>query len=178
MKDFTIMKNSETRIAIIIFAVLFFIGFTVITAAQERSLSDQTLFQDFDQDGLSNEEEKLYGTDPEKSDTDGDSYSDGTEVRSGYNPLVPAPGDRIVDPNNTTTNTTTNLTTSVAKDFVDLVQKKSLTEDVDNEIAVEDLDTIVNKALDENLTFNDLPEIDTNAIIIKKQNYSDLSDEK
>ena len=67
---------------------------------------------DSDLDGLSDEDEELYGTDPQKvdtdddgltdrdevkvfetdpnnSDTDGDSYGDGDEVRAGYDPKGP-----------------------------------------------------------------------------------------
>lgn len=42
---------------------------------------------DTDGDTLTNAEEALYGTDPQKEDTDGDGYKDGDEVRNGYNPL-------------------------------------------------------------------------------------------
>lgn len=42
---------------------------------------------DPDGDNLTNAEERFYGTDPQKADTDGDGYKDGEEVRSGYNPL-------------------------------------------------------------------------------------------
>ncbi|MFB6225798.1 MAG: hypothetical protein ABEJ02_00425 [Candidatus Paceibacteria bacterium] len=42
--------------------------------------------KDSDNDGLTNSEEKKYGTDPNKKDTDGDGYSDGEEVANGYNP--------------------------------------------------------------------------------------------
>ncbi len=45
---------------------------------------------DSDNDGLSDEEEKMLGTDPQNPDTDGDGYTDGEEVRNGYSPLVPA----------------------------------------------------------------------------------------
>ena len=41
---------------------------------------------DADNDGLSIDEEKLYMTDPNNPDTDGDGYSDGDEVKAGYNP--------------------------------------------------------------------------------------------
>lgn len=54
------------------------------------------IFQDRDQDGLSDKEEISYGTDPENNDTDGDGYSDKVEIESGYDPLKPAPGDKIV----------------------------------------------------------------------------------
>ncbi|MCK4554808.1 hypothetical protein KAU19_07710, partial [Candidatus Parcubacteria bacterium] len=41
---------------------------------------------DSDNDGLTDAEEVIYGTDPNNPDTDGDSYLDGEEVRGGYNP--------------------------------------------------------------------------------------------
>lgn len=43
--------------------------------------------QDFDQDGLTNEREKQYSTDPVKADSDGDGYPDGIETKNGFNPL-------------------------------------------------------------------------------------------
>lgn len=42
---------------------------------------------DTDGDGLSDEEEKAYRTDPKNPDTDGDFYTDGEEVMWGWNPL-------------------------------------------------------------------------------------------
>lgn len=44
---------------------------------------------DSDADGLTDSEEKILGTDPNKADTDGDNYSDLAELKSGYDPLVP-----------------------------------------------------------------------------------------
>ena len=44
---------------------------------------------DFDQDGLTDEMEEFYGTDPNNPDTDGDGFSDGNEVSRGYDPLLP-----------------------------------------------------------------------------------------
>ncbi|MDD5726050.1 MAG: hypothetical protein PHC53_01400 [Patescibacteria group bacterium] len=41
---------------------------------------------DSDQDGLTNSEEALLGTDPNKADSDGDGFADGSEVKSGYDP--------------------------------------------------------------------------------------------
>lgn len=44
---------------------------------------------DSDQDGLSDEEETtLYFTDPNQSDTDGDGFADGEEIRHHYSPHV------------------------------------------------------------------------------------------
>lgn len=42
---------------------------------------------DVDGDGFTTAEERLYGTDSNKADSDGDSYKDGEEVRAGYDPL-------------------------------------------------------------------------------------------
>ena len=47
---------------------------------------------DIDNDGLSYEEELIYGTNPELEDTDKDGYKDGQEISSLYNPLVPVQG--------------------------------------------------------------------------------------
>ncbi len=45
--------------------------------------------QDFDHDGLWPDQEKKYGTDPNKNDTDGDGVSDGEEVKRLLNPINP-----------------------------------------------------------------------------------------
>jgi len=44
------------------------------------------LVDDPDFDDLDDIQEKLYGTDPYKADTDGDGYSDSQEIAAGYNP--------------------------------------------------------------------------------------------
>lgn len=54
---------------------------------------------DTDDDGLSDEEEEKYGTDPQKADTDGDGLWDGAEVNNaGTDPLrADTDGDRVND---------------------------------------------------------------------------------
>ena len=44
---------------------------------------------DSDEDGLTNGQEKIYGTDPSNPDTDNDTYLDGDEVAAGYDPNGP-----------------------------------------------------------------------------------------
>jgi hypothetical protein len=66
---------------------------TFFAMAENKNAS--SLFLDSDQDRLTDQEERMIGTDPMKADTDGDGYSDGKEVESGYSPLKPAPGDKI-----------------------------------------------------------------------------------
>lgn len=41
---------------------------------------------DRDHDGIFDDDESLFGTDPDNPDTDGDGFLDGDEVNSGYNP--------------------------------------------------------------------------------------------
>lgn len=45
---------------------------------------------DTDNDGISDEEERIYRTDPTKIDTDGDFYTDYEEVTMGWNPIKAA----------------------------------------------------------------------------------------
>ncbi|MFA6474648.1 MAG: hypothetical protein WCV88_00420 [Patescibacteria group bacterium] len=44
---------------------------------------------DTDKDGLRDIDEKRYGTDPLKADTDGDGFTDKEEIDNGYNPNGP-----------------------------------------------------------------------------------------
>lgn len=55
--------------------------------------------EDTDQDGLTDAEEKVFGTDSNKPDTDSDSYLDGSEVESGYDPTL-AGGAKLLDSTN------------------------------------------------------------------------------
>lgn len=55
--------------------------------------------QDTDRDSLPDSVESSYGTDPSKSDSDNDAYSDGEEVLAGYNPLS-ATGSARLDSDN------------------------------------------------------------------------------
>ncbi len=48
-----------------------------------------SIAQDSDEDGLSDDMEILYKTDKNNPDTDGDGYTDGEEVKNGYDPALP-----------------------------------------------------------------------------------------
>jgi len=61
---------------------------------------------DFDNDGLTNGQERARGTDPGKPDTDGDGLSDGNEVALDTNPLDPdTDGDGLSDGSEVATGT-------------------------------------------------------------------------
>jgi hypothetical protein len=189
------MKIQKVKLTFFIFALLVATSFAVFALAEENSTTDKNIFLDSDQDGITNAEEKSYGTDPYKADTDGDGYSDGIEVKSGYDPLKPAPGDKLVNQTNTAlatasntsvlkkvagTETTkddpSNLTTELSTKVNDLIAQG----EKDNKtVSIDDLDSIINETATNQLTFDDLPKIDESTIKIKEQNYSSFStDEK
>lgn len=61
-----------------------------LTDDQEKALGTDPNNPDTDGDGLSDGEEvNIYHTDPLNPDTDGDGYKDGVEVQNGYNPNGP-----------------------------------------------------------------------------------------
>lgn len=184
---------------LLVFSILVFASFGFFSIASEN-FSGKNIFQDADQDGLTNEEEQLYGTDPQKADTDGDGYSDGAEVRSGYDPLKPSPGDKIVPTTKETTQasqTTTSLTASslgepsgrggsnednlteqVSQQIADIL-KDSSGDTTDTSATIQTMQENIQSLLDgKNIGSTSLPEIDENDIKIKKQNYSDLSEEE
>jgi len=91
------MRAYSAKKILFLFFWIFIAGFGFVVAAQNSNESGNNLFSDFDQDGLTNDEESQYKTDPYKADTDGDGYSDYAEITTGYNPLKPAPGDKVIE---------------------------------------------------------------------------------
>lgn len=201
MKDFfsLLIPTKRLQLPLLVFSILVFASFGFFSIASEN-FSGKNIFQDADQDGLTNEEEQLYGTDPQKADTDGDGYSDGAEVRSGYDPLKPSPGDKIVPTTKETTQasqTTTSLTASslgepsgrggsnednlteqVSQQIADIL-KDSSGDTTDTSATIQTMQENIQSLLDgKNIGSTSLPEIDENDIKIKKQNYSDLSEEE
>lgn len=180
------MKLSQRKLTLIIFSALCVGSFAFFVAAQQNPTNDKNIFLDSDQDGLSDDEERTYGTDPNNRDTDGDGYSDGTEVKSGYDPLKHAPGDKIIsdiEPVSSANGQLTtdpsqqngdneNLTQALSENVAGLINEKMA---ANEEISIDDLNSIANKLTTEKINFDDLPDVDENKIIIKKQNYSKLS---
>jgi hypothetical protein len=185
------IKIKKIKIALFVFSSLFALSLAFFSFADTQTTSSMNIFQDTDQDGLSNEEEKLYGTNPNNPDTDGDGYSDGAEVKSGYDPLKKAPGDKLT----TTTdlesqNDVKNSSTQDASATTTVPKKVNLTEEVSKQVAMtlkdsatnqktlslDDLRTTIQNTMSQQITVDTLPDIDVSKIKILKQNYSNLSD--
>lgn len=175
-------EETGTKFTFFHFFALIILSSAFFVFAQNNTSSGMSIFQDSDQDGLSNEEEKLYGTDLNNPDTDGDSYNDGVEVKSGYDPLKPAPGDKIIkDPvavstprTNTSQAGTENLTEKVSSEIAGMLQN---TNKNGQAVSLEDINTSVDKVLSGNTEEIILPEIDIENIKIKKL-PKNLSDKK
>lgn len=181
------MKIQKIKLTFIIFTGLIIFSFSVFAFAEESS---KNIFQDSDQDGLSNDEEKTFGTDPNNPDTDGDGYSDGIEIKSGYDPLKPAPGDKIIDENESIEKSVSEVAGTEAE--AEITASKNLTDELSNQVAtllkesqtantdidMDDINAIIEKTISTSTTFDDLPEIDEDTIKIKKQNYSKFSEEE
>lgn len=182
------MKVQKIKSTFLVFVGLIILSFAVFAMAEENSSTSNNVFLDSDQDGLTNSEEKVYGTDPYKADTDGDGYSDGIEVRSGYNPLKPAPGDKIVNAsevNNTAKESVAgtsmkkndkgvdngNLTDNLSTKINTLINQNGI-----ENIKMEDIDSLIEEITTSKIAFEDLPEIDEKTIKILEQNYEKLSE--
>lgn len=173
--------TKRKKISLIAASLLTFFCFSYFVIGQVQTTINKNVFGDSDQDGLSDEEEKMYGTNPNNPDTDGDGYSDGVEVRSGYDPLKAAPGDKLTqNDHGTEQNSSSNaslLAPDISSKINDLLSSK---ENAGQDISADDINGLVSESLSEKIgptiTFDTLEKIDTSTLKIKKQNYNKLSD--
>ncbi len=168
----------EIRQGVLMIVPALFLAYFAAAVAQNHKESSLSLQLDFDQDGLSNKEEELYGTDPDNPDTDGDGFSDGVEVANGYDPLIHKDrGDRLMgldttqpvtsDNVNFSRHLTSELRTRVAGIAFDVATGKEVTlDDVNKE-----MQSFVDRAVSE----DEVPTVDVNTLRIKRQEYADLS---
>lgn len=174
-------KNKTNFYTFIIAAILVVASLSFFSSAEEGGEMGESIFEDFDGDGLSNSEEESFGTDINNRDSDGDGYSDGVEIESGYDPLIPAPGDRIAqeDEQNIEIDTLViddqNLTQKLSKELVEYIADTK--ESGKEEISTEDISELVSESIEEAVSFEDI-EIDALEFDIKKQDYSKLSEQK
>lgn len=195
--------TEKLRAPVFVFLFLLLIGFGSFSAAKEN-FSGKNIFQDADQDGLTDEEERLYRTNPQNSDSDGDGYRDGAEVRSGYDPLKASPGDKILpsqkeniktdpdkkteiisstqeettqkNPKESDKNETGNLTSQVSAEIAEILDSSSKNGELS--VSVQEMQERLQELLD-NRGGNDvvLPEVSDEEIHIQKIDCKNLSEE-
>ncbi|NHJ86350.1 MAG: hypothetical protein FK734_12875 [Asgard group archaeon] len=88
----TLVYNTKTD-------TLHLVWWDTLPGTSSKALYYRVGFFDTDLDGLSNEAEtNIYGTDPNKADTDDDMMDDGEEIALGFDPLNPdEDSDQILD---------------------------------------------------------------------------------
>ena len=181
------MKQKNT----FVFSITLGLGIALLFLGYTQTRSAKALFEDFDQDGLSNEEEAVFGTDPYKADSDGDGYGDYTEISGGYDPLKPAPGDRLVEKkeekseeyrgveygegSSTGEGGDINATQRAAAQLAGLASDAT---EQGEAVTLESVENLVNDALEEANKPIELPEIDTSKIKVLEQKYENLSEEE
>ncbi|MFZ2193565.1 MAG: hypothetical protein WAV31_04955 [Candidatus Moraniibacteriota bacterium] len=183
------MKIKNINHSFLILFCLIFLSFSFYVGAENKTGNTSNVFLDIDQDGLTDEEEKMYGTDPKNQDTDGDSYSDGTEVRSGYDPKKPAPGDKIITDTAEALSASglkavsvlgvssgeENLTKSIAEKISELTNSG----DAEKTVSITDMQELINQTMDSDTAEEDLmPVVKKEDLKIKKQDYSKLSEKE
>jgi len=61
---------------------------SILESSEQLTIRNKAvIFLDNDEDGLADDAESYYGTDPNNPDSDGDTFLDGDEVKNGYNPM-------------------------------------------------------------------------------------------
>lgn len=178
-----LVEVKKIKITFLVFFLLLISCFSFALIAQENS-NGENIFLDSDQDDLSDEKEALYKTDPKNPDSDGDGYSDGSEVKSGYDPMKPAPGDRLATASTTSTTATStssssstnpeNLTAEISNKIAEMVSSGESSKGFD----MNSINTLIEESISSNVTFNELPKIDESTIKILAQNYSGYGEEK
>jgi hypothetical protein len=176
------MKLKNIQLSFIVLTSLIVLSFAFYVSAENNSATSNNIFIDSDQDGLSDQEEKIYGTNSHNPDTDGDGYSDGVEVRAGYDPLKPAPGDKIIPENKTgqATDSEENLTKKLAYQITQLAKNPDQSANIDTTAVQSLVDQVVpgDSTTATDTTATEAPLFTKDDIKIKKQDYAKLGDKK
>lgn len=170
-----LIEIKHIKLTLLILFGLVVSSFAFFSLAQENSQTENNIFMDSDQDGLSDQEEAVYGTNPRVADSDHDGYSDGAEIKSGYDPLIPAPGDRITKETETVSAdsaTETSLTKEVAQKILTLTNDTTATDEESQQISLDQVKTLIDESLQPQTADAELPAIDIKELKILKQNYT------
>ncbi len=169
------MSKKSARVSFFLFFTLLSLSVTYFVFAADDTVTGQNIFQDSDQDGLSNDEEVLYKTDPLNKDTDSDGYMDGVEVESGYDPTKPAPGDKLLAGEDTrdtagVSGDTVTLTDQVTDEVVNIIQAQAqaVSDGETAELSTENIEESVQNIMSQSDQEIILPEINLDEIKVKE----------
>lgn len=183
MKNIKI-KITDLKLAALFIVSLFVLGQAFLTLAENKDSSSGS-FLDSDQDGLSDQEELAYRTDPFNRDTDTDGYSDGTEVKSGYDPLKPSPGDKLAVINKTENSKIipalgekVNLTQKLSEQISNEIGLGDESVESSKEITTEKIEALVEDFLTTYSSQEEILSLSVDNIQIKEQSYDKLSPEE
>lgn len=167
------ISEKSARVSFFLFFSLLSLSVTYFVFAADDIVTEQNIFQDSDQDGLSNDEEVLYKTDSLNKDTDGDGYMDGVEVESGYDPTKPAPGDKLLSGDDTRgteemMGDTVTLTDQMTTEVVNVLKAQTEAVEEGVEFSAETIEESIQNIMDQSDQEIVLPEIDLDAIKVKE----------
>lgn len=175
-----LIEIKHIKLTLLILFGLVVSSFAFFSLAQENSQTENNIFIDSDQDGLSDQEEASYGTDPRISDSDHDGYTDGAEIKSGYDPMIPSPGDRVVKEATMASVDSTNetsLTKEVAQKILAMTADTDSTDSESRQISLDQIKTVIEESLQPEAADAELPTIDKEELNIIKQNYKGTATE-
>lgn len=127
-------------------AVTSLFGSTTSTPEEIRSVGE-----DSDNDGLPDWREKLWDTDPNDPDTDGDGTKDGDEVAQNRDPLDDSENDYLGNtiPTSTSSSPTTNITAEMNAEIAPRVLILAAAQENGEDISEEDIDRITTAMADD-----------------------------
>lgn len=106
-RDYMTTTTPSKKILLLIIVSLIFLGgiiYALFYTAQTETyvapvasviIKNPVLDKDTDNDGLKDWEEQLWKTDPLNPDSDGDGTPDGQEIKTGRNPTLAGPNDKL-----------------------------------------------------------------------------------
>lgn len=149
------------KISLLAFASIIFIGSiiyflfyakseeTYVATTVSTNTANKLLAKDTDNDGLKDWEEQLWKSDPANPDSDSDGTPDGLEIKSGRNPTIAGPNDKldldtIENKINTETETDLSETDKFSRDlFLKIIAAKK----ADAPPSAEDLEKFLNASV-------------------------------
>lgn len=122
---------------------------------------------DQDNDGLSDWQEKLWGTDPNNPDTDGDGTPDGKEVEQNRDPTVAGPDDNLENPakNQGSATSSQSITSKVGQEVLPRAVVLAAARQAGDDVSQNDLERVSDSIAD-NTDLSNLELSDSSSITV------------